>query len=257
MSSNQQKAAEFQRRTEATATKRNVFQVTNEQTAAGKRKLIAANYPVELGNTDEDDKKYLLQARMVDEHGVVPHMGQAILDSNYFDFIGRKMTAERLAAYQAWVMIQSAPHLGNPAEANWWYSTFPFIKEKKLQMIHEISHLQAKVAEIAARGVQSDEEMQLVYDIQIGNIKVPNVPVHMLPEAEAGTYSTSYQEGMWSVIPRFDTPARPDPYKVIFDSPLQKTQTLDQGALFSTASQGKFYMPASLLGGGDNQLHPF
>lgn len=200
--SSQASAAAFHATTAAMATPNNVFKVNN-LTAPERNQVRNVNFPVQMGSTDPDDVKYELQHKLVDRQGVVPNVGQAIVGPEYFDYVNRKMDVAEYAMFQDYLMKQA--NLDTPEASEYWYSKFPWMQEKRFEEIDRVNDLQKQMAKINITGPQNELDWMLLWNIDRGVVKIPNQPVHLLPQADYAD-GNDYKRGMFSPMIKYVPP---------------------------------------------------
>lgn len=177
------------------ATAPNIFRMgPGENTPAAQGGVNAnINFPVQLSTTDPEDSKFALRQQTVTNEGVVPGVGLAIADSNYFDYAKRKVDAETLFQFQQFMMQQAK--LDTPEAASWWFEHFPWMRQLREDEIKKQAELQARYALIQINGPQNEEDFLMLWMKDNDLIRVANVPVHMLGQAQgitAGNYQTGF-----------------------------------------------------------------
>jgi hypothetical protein len=203
------RAREFARTTEAVTSPTNIFTVSN---VATKTDMKNVNFPVKMGTSDPEDKKFALMQKLVNNNGVVPGVGQNVVGSEFFDYMQRKMDVTQQVAFKEFLMKQV--DWSRPESQEYWVNMFPWMLEERLAEINRVCELQKHKARIEVAGPSTPEDWQFLYLEQTGNIVVPNVPVHELPKAAvAGSRyndpEKGYERGMFSpmvnYIPPFKT----------------------------------------------------
>lgn len=141
---------------------------------------IAGQFPIQLGTADPMDQQMAIRQQAIGSGtgGVVDGMGMAIADQPVFDYLERKKENLLYSQFIAW--INSQANLSDPAQQEWWFTKFPFLKEKRLEEIHRVGELQMRLAEINVTGAQNEDDMLLLYMIQNGLLKVPTQPLQNL-----------------------------------------------------------------------------
>lgn len=162
-------------RMKSLATPTNIIQLQT-QDAAG----IAGQFPIQLGTADPMDQQMAIRQQAIGPTGVVDGMGMAIADQPVFDYLERKKENLIYSQFIAWVNSQA--NLSDPAQQEWWFTKFPFLKEKRLEEIKRVGELQMRLAEINVTGAQNEDDMLLLYMIENDLIKVPNKPLQSLWE---------------------------------------------------------------------------
>lgn len=204
------RARQFAQRTEATATPTNVFNVSTE---ADKSVVKNVNFPVKMGTSDLEDKKYALMQKLVGANGVVAGVGQNIVGDEFFNYMDRKMDNAQDVAFKAFLMKQV--DWSRPESQEYWVNMFPWMLEERLAEVNRVCDLQKQKAKIEVAGPSTPEDWEFIFNEQRGLIKVPDQPVHKLPEAHAGqgyTAGEDYSRGMFSpmvkYMPPYDKAAR-------------------------------------------------
>lgn len=163
-------------------------------------KGIAGQFPIQLGTADPMDQQMAIrQQAITGPGGVVPGMGQAIADQPVFDYLERKKENLIYSQFIAW--INSQANLSDPAQQEWWFTKFPFLKEKRLEEIHRVGELQMRLAEINVTGAQNEDDMLLLYMIQNDLLKVPTQPLQNLYlDTKLVTPAKEFARGIFSPL---------------------------------------------------------
>lgn len=199
------RARQFAQRTEANATPTNIFTVNNE---AAKATVKNVNFPVKMGTSDLEDKKYALMQKLVGANGVVAGVGQNIVGDEFFNYMDRKMNNAQDVAFKAFLMKQV--DWSRPESQEYWINMFPWMLEERLAEVNRVCDLQKQKAKIEVAGPSTPEDWEFIFNEQRGLIKVPDQPVHKLPEAygAAGGYTAGdlYSRGMFSPMVHYIPP---------------------------------------------------
>lgn len=175
------------------ATPRNIYRVSNKPGAGN----INVNFPVGLGTPDEQDERYFTQQSLVNEQGIVPGIGQAIVGPDYFDYVKRKEEVGMFAQFQEWLMNQAS--FDTPEQSEYWYKHHPWMLEKRVNEVERVANLQQQLAKINIGGPQTEDDWKLLFALEKGLVVVPNTAPHMLGMNEQGDYiSKNYRQGMFS-----------------------------------------------------------
>lgn len=176
------------------------------------------NFPVSLGSTDLQDVEMQMRKDLVNDAGIVPGMGQAVVDQNFFNYAARKDAMQQLANYQEYTM-QNAD-LTTPEKAAWWFEHFPWMKEKRTEEVKRVSELQQHAAKISILGPQNDEDFMLLYMVAQGLVTIPDKPVHQLGMSDYA--ADSYVAGFFSPLAKQPVPAQVSNTKVPWNDPWGK-----------------------------------
>jgi len=200
-------ARQFAMANAASATPTNIYKVNRNTSEAQKNAIENVNFPVKMGTSDPDDYKYKLQAELVDDQGRVPHVGQAIAGSEYFDYAERKMEVAQQVEFEDYLMKQV--DWSTPEATEYWVRMFPWMLERRLEEVNRVADLQKFKAKINIAGPQTPEDWRFMWNEQRGLISVPKTPVHLLPEdttPNANTYARGMFSPMIKYIPPFKDP---------------------------------------------------
>jgi len=220
---------------------------TNDRTA----------FPMKVGETDPRDNKYAIRKRLVGANGgtgagqaVIPGVGLAIADEDFFDYAEGKEQQEMLFDFKKFVAAQA--DLQTPAAAAWWYENFSWLKDEKIAELDQQAELQKKLAKIQIMGPQNEEDMLTLYMVNKGLIKVTDKPLHRLGEAQDIT-STTFKQGFFNPMsqPQYqtmETKATPN-----WGNPLQMPRTTF-GAYTPGGKTFPNEIPANFAGG--NNFYP-
>lgn len=219
-------ARQFTAANAASATPTNIYKV-NRNVGAQRDVVENVNFPVRMGTSDPDDYKYALQGKLVNQEGKVPHVGQAIVGPEYFEYVERKMDVAQQVEFEDWLMKQV--DWSTPEATEYWVRMFPWMLERRLEEVNRVSDLQKVKAKINIAGPQTAEDWRFMWNEQRGLIKVPDKPVHVLPETSNMDYNNKdYARGMFSpminYIPPFNgaglgNPAHKPNAKISWQSP--------------------------------------
>ena len=154
-----------------------------------------STFPVKLTETNSQDNKWFLRSQLVDPGtGMVPGVGQAVVPEEYFQYAEQKEDENFYGNFKAWIMENS--DLSTPESADYWFKTFPFIKDLKFAEIEREAELQKSLAKIAAAGPESTEDWVLLYMLRQGMVTPRDVPLHKLNEY----LPAFYQKGLFSLF---------------------------------------------------------
>jgi len=142
-----------------------------------------AKFPLQLGSTDPDDRKYNIQRTMVGNSltGTVAGYGQATVGSEFFDYAKRKQDQNTLHDFYGY-MLNNAD-LTKPESAQWWFGKFPWMKDMRLREIEREAEVQKRLAKIQVCGPESEEDFMVLFMIDQGLLKKTNQPLYKLPSA--------------------------------------------------------------------------
>lgn len=198
----------------------NVFRMT--ETPDGTN----AAFPVQLGSTDPEDRKYALRQQLVGNDGQVAKVGLAVADDQFFNYANRK--EEQAILYDFYRFMFSQADLTKPESAQWWFSKFPWMRDMRVQEIEKQADLQKTLARIGVTGPESEDDFMLMYLIRNGTLVPPTKPLWQMGTQTEGV-ATSYKEGFFS--------------------------RLSNGTIFNNATGGSFNQPPGALGGqGDANM---
>lgn len=89
----------------------------------------------------------------------------------------RKMAAVETAKFDQWFQGQWSLDSANPVLQKWGQEVNPEYFARREQVIDEQTRIQNMLAKIKLRGVHNREEMELLYMIDNGIVKIPKGPV--------------------------------------------------------------------------------
>src|SRR3954467_5886913 len=108
------KASEIMERFGSIATPPNIFH------GYGQPEDTKSQFPVQLGTTDPDDRKFTLQNTLVGRNNnSVPGYGQAVVGDEFFSWAKRKQDQAVLHDFYGY-MLNNAD-LTKPESAQWWF----------------------------------------------------------------------------------------------------------------------------------------
>ena len=195
-------ARSFSQANAASATPTNIYKV-NRNTGAQKDVVENVNFPVRMGTSDPDDYKYALQGKLVNADGKVPHVGQAIVGPEYFEYVERKMDVAQQVEFEDWLMKQV--DWSSPEATEYWVRMFPWMLERRLDEVNRVADLQKVKAKINIAGPQTAEDWRFMWNEQRGLIRVPDKPVHLLPK-DTTINNNDYARGMFSPMIKYIPP---------------------------------------------------
>lgn len=181
----------------ALTTAPNIFRIADPGGAPDSRD----KYPVQLGSTDKDDVKFAIRQDLVGGDGIVPGVGLATAGDEFFGYAQRKQEQEMLFDFQKYLMAnaQASHGLDTPASAAWWFEKFPWMKEKRLELINQQAEAQKNLARINITGPQNEEDFMMLYLRQKGLLKVSDMPLHKLNEA-TDIVSSTFKQGFFNPL---------------------------------------------------------
>lgn len=214
------------------ASPRNIFQVAPPGAAQNSN----VKFPVSLGTPLQKDETYALQARMTNEQGVVPHMGQAVVGPEYFDYVKDKEVITQYAQFQEWLMRQA--DLTTPESAEYWFGHFPWMLNKRVSEIERVAELQKQVGKIQVAGPQTEDDWKLLFAMDQKLVTVPDLPAHQLGMTSPASLASknSYTLGMFSpMADAMYNPPGPDTRQVPWQNPTGGVQgSIVDGLKFPT-----------------------
>lgn len=155
-------------------------------------------FPVKLGSTDRDDKKYNIRSQLVSgpTGAEVPGVGMAVADDKFFEYADRKQQQQILYEFYNFMMAQA--DLSKPESAQWWYTHFPWMRKLRLDQIDKEADLQKTLARIQVTGPENEDDFMLLFLIRNGTISPPDYSVNKM--GQQAPVATSYQEGFFSSL---------------------------------------------------------
>lgn len=91
----------------------------------------------------------------------------------------RKMAAVETAKFDQWFQGTWQLDSGNPTLQKWGQQVNPEYFARREQIIDEQTRIQNMLAKIKLRGVHTREEIELLYMIDMGIVKIPDKPVFL------------------------------------------------------------------------------
>lgn len=159
-----------------------------------------ASFPVQLGSTDPEDRKYKLRQKLVGADGnpgVVDKVGVAVADDKFFEYAKRK--EEQAILYDFYNFMFAQADLSKPESANWWFSKFPWMRDMRLKEIDKQADLQKTLARLQVTGPESEDDFMLMFLIRNGTIIPPTTPLYDMGR-DQNLGAKSYQEGFFSKL---------------------------------------------------------
>lgn len=144
-----------------------------------------------LSGPDPEDRKWnLISEKLMEKDAVTKAYtgktidGQtAIAPESWYNYMSRKVDRELLANYEGWAINQV--DLSTPEAAEFWGRVLPWIREKREALLEEQANIQKQLALIKIRGVQSEEDMMLVFAVQNNMVQVSDKPLYQLDDPAA------------------------------------------------------------------------
>jgi len=186
---------------------------------------LKSQFPVKLGSTDPDDKRYNLQNQLVGANasGAVAGYGQAVLDSTFFDWAKRKQEQATLHDFYGY-MLNNAD-LQKPESAQWWFSKFPWMKDLRLQEIDREAEVQKRLAKIQVCGPEDEEDFMVLFLKKQGLLRTSGKPLYELGDVKEGPDSIyknpfNFKPGYFNPFARSPQPTSQDDVRLDWKNPV-------------------------------------
>lgn len=139
----------------------------------------AAEFPGRYYEGDEGDDLQNIKNQLASEKRPAP-----ITDSDA-ERVMRKTAAVGVAKEEEWFQNQWAFNSSNPTMQRWAQGVFPEYFNRREQVLEEQAQLQLAIAKMKLRGPRSREDLDLLYAIDSGVVKVPNAALFNLTGPDA------------------------------------------------------------------------
>ncbi len=185
------------------------------------------NFLAKLSAPDPEDRKWnmvsdkLMEKKNGDYTGKTIDGQYAIAPDSWYNYMSRKVDRQMLANYEGWAIDQV--DLSKPESAEFWTRVLPWIREKREAFLEEQANIQKQLGLIKIRGVQSEEDMMLLFAVQNGLVSVLDKPLYDLDTA------TKYQYAKENISTNF-TGGLLSPFSKLFITEKLKTTTDDDNA---------------------------
>jgi hypothetical protein len=141
------------------------------QVVPDQSKSVFSRWPTLLASTDKDDAIYELQQKLTDQSGVVPNIGQAIVDKDFFEYQRRKSEQAELARFKVWFYKQM--DLSTPEKRNFWETKFPEVFDDRKKLMEQQFDVAKRMALINIFGPRTMDDFVFMYLVQEGKIEIP------------------------------------------------------------------------------------
>jgi hypothetical protein len=131
----------------------------------------ASLWPTQLVTPHPEDEIRNIQRTLVGDTGVVPGVGLAIADSDYFKYQKEKADQIELAKFKAFVLERM--DLSSPEKVAYYEQHFPEIFEDRRRLLEQQFDVAKKAALISVYGPKNMEDLMFIYLVQTGKIELP------------------------------------------------------------------------------------
>lgn len=179
------KASELMTRFGAIATPPNIY---SQLGAAGDTK---SKFPLQIGSTDPQDRKFKLQNQMVgtSDSGAVKGYGQAVVGDEFFGWAQRKQDQAMLFDFYDYML--SNADLTKPESAQWWFNKFPWMKDLRLREVEREAEVQKRLAKISICGPESEEDFMVLFMKDQGMLTPSEKPLYRINELDAAGFNAN------------------------------------------------------------------
>jgi len=140
----------------------------------------AATFPARYFEGDKDDDLQAIKHQLASENRPAP-----ITDADA-ERVMRKTAAVEVAKEEEWFQNQWAFNSANPTMQRWAQGVFPEYFNRREQVLEEQAQLQLAIAKMKLRGPRSREDLDLLYAIDSGVVKVPDTALFNLTGKDVG-----------------------------------------------------------------------
>jgi len=131
----------------------------------------ASLWPTQLVTPHPEDEIRNIQKTLVTDTGVVPGVGMAIADSDYFKYQKEKADQIELAKFKAFVLERM--DLSSPEKVAYYEQHFPEIFEDRRRLLEQQFDVAKKAALISVYGPKNMEDLMFIYLVNTGKIELP------------------------------------------------------------------------------------
>jgi hypothetical protein len=131
----------------------------------------ASLWPTQLVTPHPEDEIRNIQRTLVGDTGVVPGVGMAIADSDYFKYQKEKADQIELAKFKAFVLERM--DLSSPEKVAYYEQHFPEVFEDRRRLLEQQFDIAKKAALISLYGPKNMEDLMFIYLVQTGKIELP------------------------------------------------------------------------------------
>lgn len=181
-----------------------------------------------LSGPDPEDRKWTLMSQNLlaknadgDFTGMTRDGMVAVAPDSWYNWMARKVDRQLLANYEGWAIDQI--DLSKPESAEFWSRILPWVREKREQLLEEQANIQKQLALIKIRGVQSEDDMMLLFAVQNKLISVSPNALYNLDATDTWAnnekVSTKFTGGLLNPFSKF----------FITDDKVLNTQGADNG----------------------------
>ena len=154
-------------------------------------------FAVRLSGPDPEDRKWNLVGELVEKGKVKGTEMTAIAPNEWYSYMARKLDRQLLANYEGWAINQI--DLSSPEKAEFWSKVVPWVREKREALLEEQAAIQKQIALIRIRGIQSEDDMKLLFAIQNKLINIAKVPLYDIDNiANAGQIQGQVPDGVFT-----------------------------------------------------------
>lgn len=180
------KASELMTRFGAIATPPNIY------SQMGANNDPKAKFPLQIGSTDPQDRKFKLQNQMVgagNATGAVRGYGQAVVGDEFFGWAQRKQDQAMLFDFYDYML--SNADLTKPESAQWWFNKFPWMKDLRLREVEREAEVQKRLAKISICGPESEEDFMVLFMKDQGMLTPSEKPLYRINELDAAGFNAT------------------------------------------------------------------
>lgn len=141
----------------------------------------AAQFPARYYEGDESDDLQKIKHSLATQSRPAP-----ITDADA-ERVMRKQAAIETAKEEEWFQNSWQFNSANPTMQRWAQSVFPEYFNRREQVLEEQAQLQLAVAKMKLRGPRSREDLDLLYAIDSGVVKVGDKPIYAITGDPAAT----------------------------------------------------------------------
>lgn len=150
----------------------------------------AATFPAIYGESDPRDDMLEIKNRIATSERPAP-----ISDWEVESILGKRAQFE-VAKEEEWFQNAFSFDASNPVQQRWAQQVFPEYFQRREQIIDQQAELQKAIAKLKLRGAHTREELDLVYGLSSGRVKLPDKPLWQLTGTPMD--NDAVKRGIWN-----------------------------------------------------------
>lgn len=153
--------------------------------------MEGATFPARYYQPQDKDDHLLIKDALTHER---PWRPAPITDEDV-EYVRRKRDAMESEKLETWFAKTWKADSSNPTMQRWAQGIYPEFFSKREETINAAAELQKKAALLKLYGPRSKEDIEMLYALQSGYLKLPDQPIHKLTGQDR---TDRFQRGMFS-----------------------------------------------------------